>query len=361
MARTIAVIGGGYGGAAVAKALDTDHDVVLVEPKDAFVHAAAALRALVRPDWAESMFFPYERLLARGTVIRERATAVTSAGVTLASGRYVPADHLVIATGSGYPYPAKPDTDDTREALDRLRDTHAALADAGRVLITGAGPVGLELAGEILAVWPDKQITVVDPADRLVPGYLPAVRDELHRQLDALGVRLLLGTRLAEDPPADPGVAKTFTVASTGVELTADIWFRCHGVRPTADVLAGDLAGARNERGEVRVTERLSVVGHDHVYAVGDVTDAPGEKRAGAASRHAAVVVENIGAQARGETPTAAYRPGPPTMLLPLGPDGGVGQMATPDGPVAVPTSTVTEYKGAGLMIGRFREMFGRD
>lgn len=34
MRRTVAVIGGGYGGATVAKALDEDTDVVLVEPKE---------------------------------------------------------------------------------------------------------------------------------------------------------------------------------------------------------------------------------------------------------------------------------------------------------------------------------------
>ena len=63
MSRTVAVIGGGYGGAAAAKALDQDTDVVLIEPKDAFVHAAGALRALIQPDWAGNMFFPYDRLL----------------------------------------------------------------------------------------------------------------------------------------------------------------------------------------------------------------------------------------------------------------------------------------------------------
>ena len=41
------VIGGGYGGVTTAKELDDVADIVLVEPKDAFVHNVAALRALV--------------------------------------------------------------------------------------------------------------------------------------------------------------------------------------------------------------------------------------------------------------------------------------------------------------------------
>ena len=44
---TVAIVGGGYGGAAAAKALDDIADVILIEPKDAFVHNIAALRGLI--------------------------------------------------------------------------------------------------------------------------------------------------------------------------------------------------------------------------------------------------------------------------------------------------------------------------
>jgi NADH dehydrogenase FAD-containing subunit len=72
MSRVVAVIGGGYGGAAVAKALDAEADVVLIEPRDAFVNSAGSLRALAQPVWAPTMLFPYDTLLARGTVIHDR-------------------------------------------------------------------------------------------------------------------------------------------------------------------------------------------------------------------------------------------------------------------------------------------------
>ena len=41
----VTIIGGGYGGIAVAKALDDACEVALVEQKDTFVNHAAALRA----------------------------------------------------------------------------------------------------------------------------------------------------------------------------------------------------------------------------------------------------------------------------------------------------------------------------
>ena len=127
MSRTVVVVGGGYGGAAVAKALESKADVVLIDPRDAFVNAAGSLRALAQPDWAGNMFFPFDTLLTRGTVIRDRAISVDPGGVTLASGRRVEADYLVLATGSNYAYRAKPKVDSTREALDDLRQSHKAI------------------------------------------------------------------------------------------------------------------------------------------------------------------------------------------------------------------------------------------
>jgi NADH dehydrogenase FAD-containing subunit len=363
MSRTVAVIGGGYGGAAAAKALDEHTDVVLIEPRDAFVHAAGSLRALVRPDWAGNIFFPYDRLLRRGRVVRERAASVDPGGVTLASGERIEADYIVLATGSSYPYPAKPDTDHSAAALAGLRRTHAELAGAERVLITGAGPVGLELAGEIKAEWPGKHVTIVDPAERLVPGFAPEMRADLHRQLDELGIDVRLGAALEEEPPVEPGRrhATTFTVRTTaGEDIAADLWFRAHGVRINGDYLGDERVATRTPRGQVRVTETLNVEGHRHIYAVGDITDLDEAKMAGYAMQHAEVVAANIIAQVKGEEPSAVYHPSPiPSVLLPLGPSGGVGQFPSPDGPAVLPASTVSDYKGKDLFTGRFAELFG--
>jgi NADH dehydrogenase FAD-containing subunit len=361
MSRTVVVVGGGYGGAAVAKALESEADVVLVDPRDAFVNAAASLRALTRPGWAANMFHPFDTLLTRGTVLRDRAVSVYPGGVTLASGRRVRADYLVLATGSDYAYPAKPRADSVAAALDDLRQTHKELADAGRVLVVGAGPVGLELAGEIRDVWPDKRVTIVDPAGQLLSAFRPELRDDVHRQLQEMTIELRLGTGLTAPPATEAGRAATFTVATTGGdEITADIWFRAHGVRVTSDYLADGRLTTRTAQGQVRVTETLNIQGYHHVYAVGDVTDVAEAKMAGYAMQHADVVARNITAQLRGEPPTATYRPLPyPMILLPLGPRGGAGQLPTPDGPAVVAAATVSQYKGADLFTGRFTEQFG--
>ncbi|WP_214318286.1 FAD-dependent oxidoreductase [Nonomuraea sediminis] len=351
----VVIIGGGYGGASAAKALDRETDVVLVEPKDAFVQNAVSLRALVRPDWADNLFYPYDRLMERGRVIRERAASVDPKGVVLASGARVEADFLVLATGSGYPFPFKFDTDSSGHARQRLLELNADLAAAGRVLIAGAGPVGLELAGEIKAVWPDKHVVIVDPQPELLPGFAAELRQDLHGQLDTLGVELRLGTSYGT-PPVEPGVAAPFTVGP----VSADIWFRAHGVRVETGYLGDELATVRTPQGHLKVTEHLNVEGHEHVYAIGDIADLAEAKMAGNAMRHAEVVAENILAQVRGERPGTTYRPSEvPFVLLPLGPSGGVGQLPSPDGPIVLPAREVADYKGADLFTGRFSALFG--
>ncbi|MDA2812660.1 FAD-dependent oxidoreductase [Nocardiopsis sp. RSe5-2] len=357
MSRTVAIVGGGYGGAAVAKALESEADVVLIDPRDAFVNAAGSLRALARPDWAPNMFFPYESLLTKGRWIRDRAVSVDPGGITLASGGRVEADYTVLATGSGHSYPAKP----VSGALDDLHRTHKELLRAESVLILGAGPVGLELAGEIRQVWTDKRITVVDPAQELLPGFRPEVVEDLRGQLDALGIDVRLGTHLTEPPSTEVGRAEAFTATTShGDRISADIWFRAYGTRTNSDYLADGRLTTLTPEGRVPVTETLNVQGYDHVYAIGDITDVDEAKMAGYAMQHAEVAAENILAGIKGERPTATYRPLPfPMILLPLGPVGGVGQLPSPDGPFAAPAQMVAEYKGADLFTGRFTEQFG--
>ncbi|HEX6470033.1 MAG TPA: FAD-dependent oxidoreductase [Streptosporangiaceae bacterium] len=358
MSSTVIVVGGGYGGAATAKGLDEVADVILVEPRDAFVHNIAALRGLVDPEWTDRVFFPYGGLLGRGRWIRDRAARVDAGSVTLGSGDRVTGDYIVLATGSDYPYPAKMDVDDSAAAKAKLRDTRAALQEAGRVLLLGAGPVGLELAGEIKAVWPDKGVTLVEPLDDIVAGdYDAELRAELRRQLAEMDVELVLGTSLAAEPPGRPGEAKTFTVTTgSGREITADIWFRCYGVAPNTDYLAPELAAARQPDGYLKVTPQLRLEGQQRIFAVGDVTNLPEPKRGGSAGRHAEVVVANVKALIEGGSELTAYEPTPPLILLPLGPTGGASQLP---GSGVLGAETTAQYKGGELFTGRYTEMFG--
>jgi apoptosis-inducing factor 2 len=358
---TVMVLGGGYAGIQVAQPLDDLADVVLVEPKDDFVHNVAALRALVDPSWLKRIYLPYSGLLRNGQVIRDRAIKADAGRVVLASGSELSPDYLVLATGSSYPFPAKSDLPGTEAAHAKVRGTHAALAVADRVLLLGAGPVGIELAGEIKAVWPGKQVTLIDMAsDVLGERYRPDLKAELRRQLTVLGAELLLGSPLRAEPPTAAGELGTFTVTTqAGAEVTADTWFRCYGVNPASDYLAGGLAAARGPDGFVEVTPELLVAGQDQVFALGDVSAADQNKGAGAAGRQAPVVAGNIRALITGHSELAHYQPPPAAIIVPIGPDGGAGQR--PDTAGLVHAETVAQLKGRDMMVQRFAELLGLD
>ena len=355
---TVVVVGGGYGGVAVAKALDETCDVVLVEPKDAFMHNIAALRALVDPSWLPSIFLPYGGLLANGRVVRDRAVVVDPHRVVTASGEEISADYVVLATGSRYPFPAKTDLVDADHAQEQVRQAHRALAQAERVLLVGAGPVGIELAGEIRHVWPDKSIVLLDVADEILGGpYKAELKAELRSQLIDARVELILGSPLRQAPPTEPAELGTFTVTTeAGTEITADIWFRCYGVVPNSDYLGSALALARRSDGFIEVGPTLQVAGHSTVFALGDVSTAD-SKMAGFAGRQATIVADNINALAQGRSDLTQYESWGVAIAVPIGPNGGAGQFPGDD-EIAGP-EIIAERKGRDMGVARLRERFG--
>jgi len=363
MTPTVAVVGGGYGGVTVAKALDQVADVVLIEPRDTFVHNVATLRAVVDPEWIERLFLPYDQLLGRGAVRRDRAVRVTDTGVELASGGFVPADYIVVATGSAHAWPAKVDVEDSAAAKAKLRATHAALAAADRVLLLGAGAVGLEFAGEITTAWPGKSVTVVDPSPQLLTGRFPTeFNQQLTAQLDTLGVELLLRTSLREPPPSPPGTPGAFTVTTTsGQSLSADIWFACYGATPNSDPLTALVAahdpGAVRADGLVTVTEHLRVPGYERVFAIGDITAVAEMKMAHLAQSHAEVVAANITALIQGNGKLTGYQGATDAIILPLGPSAGLSYAAEWGG--VLDAEQTAQIKGGHLFVDTYRDLLG--
>jgi NADH dehydrogenase FAD-containing subunit len=355
---TAVVVGGGYGGYAVAKALDETSHVVLVEPKDAFMHNIAALRALVDPSWLPRIFLPYSHLLTNGRVVRDRAVVVDPHRVVTASGEEIAADYVVLATGSRYPFPAKTDLVDTHAAQEQIRRAHQALAQADRVLLVGAGPVGIELAGEIRHVWPDKSIVLLDVADEILGGpYKPELKAELRHQLIEARVELILGSPLRKAPPTQPGELGSFTVTTeAGTEVVADIWFRCYGVVPNSDYLGAALLPARRADGFIEVGPTLQVAGQATVFAVGDISTAD-SKMAGFAGRQAAIVANNINALAQGRSDLAHYKSWGVAIAVPIGPNGGAGQFPGED--EIEGREATAERKGREMGVERLRERFG--
>jgi apoptosis-inducing factor 2 len=228
-------------------------------------------------------------------VLRDRAVEVEASRVLLASGAELRPEFVVLASGSTYPYPAKSGTDDTATAISRYRATHDELARAERVLVAGAGPTGLELAGEISDHWPSKSITVLEPEAHILAGpYHDELRDEVRRQLEQRGVKFVLGDALVAEPESPPASLSPFAISTiAGRTIEADIWFRCDGLTPVSAYVRGGLAAVRRQDGSIEVTPELLVKGQTSVFAIGDVSTAD-LRTAGRAGRQAEVVAVNI-------------------------------------------------------------------
>ncbi|WP_433796169.1 NAD(P)/FAD-dependent oxidoreductase [Actinoplanes sp. CA-252034] len=358
MAAKVIVVGGGYGGIVAARTLDDVADVTLVDPRETFLHHVAHLRAAADPAWAERIMIPYDGLLSRGRVVRDTATVVRPDAVELASGERLEADYIVLATGSTGPFPNRIAGTSRSEVTRHLHELHSALDQASGVLLLGAGPIGLEFAGEIAAAWPGRPVTVVDPVPELLVGRFPdRLRSDLARQLDDLGVRMLLGTKLDTPPDTPAGTVRPFTVTTgDGTTIAADLWFACYGGTTPSAYLGPELAAARQPSGRLAVTEHLRVAGQERVFAVGDLNDTPELKTGRAAARQAEVAAANIRALIE-SGPLTTYEPFLDAMIFSLGPSGGAGY-APEFG--FLDAEATAQFKG-DFLLGHFRAQLGAD
>jgi len=359
--KRIVIVGGGYAGTMLARALDRVADVMLVEPREAFVHNVGAIRAMVDPTLIDRIILRYDRLLSRGSIVRGRATAITDGGVSLGDGRHIDGDIVVLATGSNYASPFKPVADDMASFRTALLATHEALRAARRVAIVGAGAVGTELAGEICAGMPGKIVTLISATPELFPGFPAKLGTRLARDLVALGVDLRLGVTATGLDPLRVLASGPLRL-SAGAPVDADLVFPAIGSTPSAEV-ARSIEGARfDHAGRVVVDPWLRVAGRGDRFALGDASAAGDLMTIVAISRQAPWLAKAIKAVLAGHAveTLAQYRPWPsPPILVPLGVKHGASVLPlTRSGPV-VGAMLTAAIKGRALFIPRYQKEFG--
>ena len=130
----------------------------------------------------------------------------------------------------------------------------AKLEAASKVIVIGAGAVGVELVGEILTVYPGKHVIVVDFANTILPGFDEYASKYTLAWLEAHGVELMLGTAIDK-------IEETQIVLKSGATITADVVYKCVGVMPNTSVLKGTSFEGKGFRGSVEVNDYLQVAG----------------------------------------------------------------------------------------------------
>jgi dihydrolipoamide dehydrogenase len=202
-------------------------------------------------------------------------------------------DQAVIAVGSApIRLPGWPED-------DRIWDSTAALERrelSARLAIVGGGIIGLEMATVYAAL--DTQVTVVEFMDQIAPGAdIEAVR-LLHAALEADGIAIHTGTKVAAVSASGTGLTLSCEGAFAGA-ITVDAVIQAVGRSANGGKIAAEAAGVEvTDRGIVPVDASCRTA-NPAIFAIGDVTGNPmlahrathqGHVAAEVASGHAAAL-----------------------------------------------------------------------
>ncbi|TCC09457.1 NADH:flavorubredoxin reductase NorW [Kosakonia quasisacchari] len=195
----------------------------------------------------------------------------TQARVVKSADKQWQYDKLVLATGAKAFVPPLPGREKML-TLNSLQEYHACettLRDASRVLIVGAGLIGCELAMDFRRA--GKTVTVLDNAASILPSLMPPeVSGRLQHCLTAMGVRLLLQSRLVQLDEHEQGVRAQL---DDDRYIDADVVVAATGLSPQVSL-------AQNtglEVGRGIVVDGTLQTSNPHIFALGDCAQINGQ------------------------------------------------------------------------------------
>jgi dihydrolipoamide dehydrogenase len=312
----VLVLGGGPGGYAAAfRAADLGRDVLVVEQEQSLggtclLYGCIPSKALIavaelleRVRAAESIGIRFQQLsidLARlmawkQEVVRRMAdglaqlasrrrvrhlcatgrfdspgilTAITATGETVVVSYRV----AVIATGAEPWYPAglEPDGELVLNSSQMLARERLP----ARLLVVGGGYIGLELG----TCWQrfGAEVTIVELTESLLPGTDPELLRPVRRQLDRLGLRLLLASEVV-DLKRGAAEAEVTIRRASGEHITErfDAVLVCAGRKPRTERLGLSRLGVQlDDAGRIACDEQCRTQVPD-LYAIGDCVAGP--------------------------------------------------------------------------------------
>jgi NADH dehydrogenase len=295
----VVVVGAGFGGMAVVKALKGAWaDVTLIDRTNHHLFQPllyqVATAALSPADIATAT-----RALLRHrkniTVIMGEVTGIDAHGglVKVANAPDLAFDFLVLATGADYSFfgkerwapnaPVLKTLDDALAIRERLlgafewAESHAGEREISQKLtfvVVGGGPTGVELAGTIAELARStlaRDFRHIDPASariilfeagpRLLSAFPKQLSDYARVALENLGVEV------RTESPVEEIDGEGLTTTAERISTANVIWCAGTAARPAARWLGA----AKGENGAVKVSGDCGVPGHANIFAIGDV------------------------------------------------------------------------------------------
>ena len=293
----VVILGGGFGGLAAARALYKTAEVTVVDRHNYQTFLPLLYQVSTAGLAADHVAYPIRGAL-RKTSVKFRMGSPLSIDhknkeVKLDSSEVLQFDHLIVALGSttadfGIP--------GVNEFTLGMKSVHEALTiraeimrrfedlcrfeDETRLAITviGGGPTGVEMAGAIaeLIRGPLKSdqkqaaaqidITIIEAGERLLPTFSPTLSKRTKKDLEKLGVKVLVGSPVA-------GVEHRKITLKDKQVLPSEITIWAAGVKGSDAMAQLSLPVSGNR---VVVEPTMQVKNYPNIWALGDIAGALG-------------------------------------------------------------------------------------
>ncbi len=313
----VIIIGSGFGGLEAAKSLRrADVDVTLISKTTSHLFQPL-LYQVATGILSEGEIAPTTRLVLRkqknvkvllGEIeaIDLEAGTVTSKLMTMTTVLHF--DSLIVAAGAQQSYfgndhfatfaPGMKTIDDALELRGRILGAfeaaevttdHAERERRLTFVVVGAGPTGVELAGQIAeladrtlagsfrTIQPsDCRIILIEGADAVLPPMGPKLGEKAQRRLEKMGVEVQLNA-LVTNVDYMGVTVKDKDGKERRIECACKVWSAGVQASPLGKMVAEQSEGTEIDRaGRVVVEPDLSVKGHPLVFVVGDLMSVPG-------------------------------------------------------------------------------------
>ena len=214
----------------------------------------------------------------------------TMDGEAVGKAGEIDARHIIVATGArARELPSLPVDG---QKIITYKEAMLQTTRPGRLLIVGAGAIGVEFAYVYHHM--GTEVTIVELMDRLVPVEDRDVSKELERSYKKMGVKVMTSASVERVDTSGSACAVTIKTKKGEETVEVDQVLSAVGVVGNVEGFGLDEVGVAYERGAIKVDEmyRTNVAG---IYAIGDVIGAPW--LAHVASHEGIVCVENIAHQ----------------------------------------------------------------
>ena len=294
----VVILGGGFGGLAAARALYKSAEVTVVDRHNFQTFLPLLYQVSTAGLAADHVAYPIRGAL-RKTDIKFRMGSPISVDhknkeVKLDSSEVLKFDHLIVALGSvsadfGIP--------GVNEYALGMKSVHEALTIRAEIMrrfedlcrfedetklsisVIGGGPTGVEMAGAIaeLIRGPLKsdqanaaahiQVSLIEAGPRLLPPFAPSLSERTKKDLEKLGVRVLLNT-------AVKAIEHRKIILKDDSVLNSEITIWAAGVKGSDAMAQLNLPTNGNR---VAVEPTMQVKNYPSIWALGDIAGALGK------------------------------------------------------------------------------------